>query len=63
MPVHQINVNPPDWQPPLSIGPSNNTSPAGGESLPEWTPRVIPYHIYQKLMLNYFQSILNYLNK
>jgi hypothetical protein len=40
MPVHQINVNPPDWQPPLSIGPSSNTSPAGGESIPEWTPRV-----------------------
>lgn len=54
MPVHQINVNPPDWQPPLSIGPSNNTSPAGGESLPEWTPRVILYPIYQKLIFNYF---------
>lgn len=40
MPVHQINVNPPDWQPPLSLGPSNNNSPAGGEGLPEWTPRV-----------------------
>lgn len=40
MPVHQINVNPPDWQPPLSIGPSNNTSPAGGEALSEWIPQV-----------------------
>lgn len=42
MPVHQINVNPPDWQPPLSLGPNNNTSPAGSETLPEWTPRVRP---------------------
>lgn len=41
MPVHQINVNPPDWQPPLSIGPSNNTSPTGGEALSEWIPQVI----------------------
>lgn len=43
MPVHQINVNPPDRQPPLSLGPSNNNSPAGGEGLPEWTPRVIRF--------------------
>lgn len=40
MPVHQINVDPPDWQPPQSLGPSNNTSPAGAEPLPEWSPRV-----------------------
>ncbi|KAK2588129.1 hypothetical protein KPH14_004182 [Odynerus spinipes] len=43
MPVHQINVNPPDWQPPLSLGPSTNNSPAGGEGLPEWTPRESAY--------------------
>ncbi|XP_076756230.1 E3 ubiquitin-protein ligase MARCHF8 [Xylocopa sonorina] len=43
MPVHQINVNPPDRQPPLSLGPSNNNSPAGGEGLPEWTPRESTY--------------------
>ncbi|XP_015436300.1 PREDICTED: E3 ubiquitin-protein ligase MARCH8-like [Dufourea novaeangliae] len=43
MPVHQINVNPPDWQPPLSLGPSNNNSPAAGEGLPEWTPRESTY--------------------
>lgn len=41
MPVHQINVNPPDRQPPLSLGSSNNNSPAGGEGLPEWTSKVI----------------------
>lgn len=40
MPVHQINVNPPDWQPPLSLGPSTNNSPAGGEGIPEWNSRV-----------------------
>lgn len=40
MPVHQINVNPPDWQPPLSIGTSNNTSPTGREALSEWIPQV-----------------------
>lgn len=57
MPVHQINVNPPDWQPPLSISPSNNTSPAGGESLPEWTPRVI---LYSSRINNYFKSITKY---
>lgn len=43
MPVHQINVNPPDWQPPLSLGPSTNNSPAGGEGLPEWTQRESAY--------------------
>ncbi|KAG5333885.1 MARH8 ligase, partial [Acromyrmex charruanus] len=43
MPVHQINVNPPDWQPPLSISPSNNTSPAGGEALSEWIPQNFAY--------------------
>ncbi|XP_031838009.1 E3 ubiquitin-protein ligase MARCHF8 isoform X2 [Nomia melanderi] len=43
MPVHQINVNPPDWQPPLSLGPSNNNSPATGQSLPEWTSRESTY--------------------
>lgn len=37
MPVHQINVNPPDWQSPQSLDPSNNTSPSGGG---EWSPKV-----------------------
>lgn len=51
MPVHQINVNPPDRQPPLSLGPSNNNSPAGGEGLPEWTPRVTS-HIYLSFFIH-----------
>lgn len=51
MPVHQINVNPPDWQPPLSISPSNNTSPAGGEALSEWIPQVI---ILLRINMHYF---------
>lgn len=42
MPVHQINVNPPDWQL-QPHGPSSNTSPTSGEPLPEWTPRESAY--------------------
>lgn len=43
MPVHQINVNPPDWQPSQSQASANGAnSPANEEQPPpEWTPRVI----------------------
>ncbi|XP_046409623.1 E3 ubiquitin-protein ligase MARCHF8-like isoform X1 [Neodiprion virginianus] len=44
MPVHQINVYPPDWQPQLPpLGPSSNVSPGSGEPPPEWIPREPAY--------------------
>ncbi|XP_015591728.1 E3 ubiquitin-protein ligase MARCH8 isoform X2 [Cephus cinctus] len=57
MPVHQINVNPPDWQA-QPLGPSNNMNTTGNETLPEWTPRepayatvvtVIPDHCHSSV--------------
>lgn len=67
MPVHQINVNPPDRQPPLSLGSFNNNSPAGGEGLPEWTSKVILdiffflFYIFYFIFktLNFLFNILN----
>ncbi|XP_058791000.1 E3 ubiquitin-protein ligase MARCHF8-like [Phymastichus coffea] len=60
MPVHQINVNPPDWQPSQSQAYANSaTSPMSKEQRPpEWTPRepayapivtVIPDHCHSSV--------------
>ena len=40
MPVHQINVNPPDWRPSQPIEPSSNASSFEGESVSKWASRV-----------------------
>ncbi|XP_014298310.1 E3 ubiquitin-protein ligase MARCHF8 [Microplitis mediator] len=59
MPVHQINVNPPDWQSPQSLGPSNNTSPSGGG---EWSPREPTYATVVTVIPNHCHSSVSTLS-